>query len=99
MVGETTSAPQSATLPNGVTLQYIEQGDPEGVPVLLLHGYVDSLQSYSEVLPHLPASIHAFALTQRGHGDSNHPETGYQMEDFAADLAAFVASIPAETVR
>ncbi len=52
-------------LPHGVELPYVEQGDPSGVPLLLLHGFADSWHSFELVLPHLPASIHAFALTQR----------------------------------
>jgi pimeloyl-ACP methyl ester carboxylesterase len=61
---------KSVELPNGVRLPYVEQGDPSGVPVLLLHGITDSWYSFEPVLPHLPESIHAFALTQRGHGDA-----------------------------
>ena len=60
-------------LPTGVTLQYVEQGDPTGVPVLLLHGVSDSWHSYEQVFPHLPEDIRAFALTLRGHGDSSRP--------------------------
>jgi non-heme chloroperoxidase len=80
----------SATLPNQVTLPYVEQGDPAGVPVLLLHGITDSWRSFEGVLPHLPTSLHAFALSQRGHGDAARPVTGYYPQDFAADLAAFM---------
>jgi non-heme chloroperoxidase len=58
----------------------------------LLHGVSDSWHSFEPVLPHLPASIHAFALTQRGHGDSDRPMTGYRTRDFAADVEAFVNS-------
>ena len=32
----------SVELPNGVTLQYVEQGDLAAIPVLLLHGATDS---------------------------------------------------------
>ena len=39
--------------------------------MLLLHGVSDSWRSFEPVLPHLPASLHAFALSQRGHGDSD----------------------------
>jgi non-heme chloroperoxidase len=74
---------------NGVRLQYVEQGDRSGVPMLLLHGLADSWRSFEPVLPHLPPSIRAFALTQRGHGDSDRPDTGYRTRDFAADAAAF----------
>jgi pimeloyl-ACP methyl ester carboxylesterase len=45
------------------------------------------------VLPHLPASIHAFALTHRDHGDANRPAAGYRYHDFAADLAAFMDAL------
>jgi non-heme chloroperoxidase len=74
---------------DGMRLQYVEQGDPSGVPMLLLHGFTDSWRSFERVLPHLPPSIRAFALTQRGHGDSDRPHTGYRTRDFAADAAAF----------
>lgn len=73
-----------------VELQYVEQGDPLGIPVLLLHGFTDSWHSYELVLPHLPKPIHAFALSQRGHGDSERPAAGYHPRDFAADVAAFM---------
>ena len=33
---------KSVELANRVKLPYVEQGDPSGVPLLLLHGYADS---------------------------------------------------------
>ncbi|MBE7549980.1 MAG: alpha/beta hydrolase [Anaerolineales bacterium] len=80
-------------LSTGVELPYVEQGDPAGVPVLLLHGYTDSWHSFEPVLPYLPSSIHAIALTQRGHGEADRPATGYHFQDFAADLAAFMDTL------
>jgi non-heme chloroperoxidase len=85
-----TPALQSVDLPGRVRLPYAEQGDPAGVPVVLLHGVTDCWRSFQGVLPHLPDSIHAFALTQRGHGDAERPATGYLARDFAADVASFV---------
>lgn len=81
---------KSIELPRRGTLPYVEQGDASGIPLLLLHGVTDSWRSFERVLPHLPASLHAFALTQRGHGDADRPATGYRTRDFAADVAAFV---------
>jgi non-heme chloroperoxidase len=86
-------AVNSVDLANGVRLPYVEQGDPLGVPVLLLHGITDSWHSFERVLPHLPHSIRAFALSQRGHGDADRPTTGYSPRDFAADLAAFMQAL------
>ena len=80
---------KSVELPNGVTLPYVEQGGPTGVPVMFLHGFTDSWRSFGLVLPHLPNSIHAFALTMRGHGDASRPATGYGIGDFAGDIAQF----------
>lgn len=57
---------KSVELPTHVQLPYMEQGDPSGVPVLLLHAIADSWHAFEPVLAHLPNSIHAFALTQRG---------------------------------
>ena len=84
---------QSVELPTGVRLPYVEQGDLTGVPVLLLHGYTDSWRSWDLVLPHLPDSIHAFALTQRGHGNADRPASGYRPHDFATDAAAFIDAL------
>jgi pimeloyl-ACP methyl ester carboxylesterase len=85
--------PKVVELPNQVKLPYVEQGDPAGVPVLLLHGFLDSWHSFERVLSHLPESIHAFALTQRGHGDASRPTAGYSIVDFAADLVAFMDAL------
>lgn len=81
--------PKSVALSTGVTLPYVEHGDPAGVPVLFLHGVTDSWLSFAPVLPHLPPTIRAIALSQRGHGDADRPESGYRTRDFAADVAAF----------
>lgn len=77
-------------LRTGVTLRYAEQGDPSGIPLLLLPGLGDSWRSFQPVLEHLPDSVRAFSLTQRGHGDSTHPAQGYGFHDFAADIEAFM---------
>lgn len=81
--------PKSVELATGVTLEFVEQGDLGGVPVLLLHGVTDSWRSYERLLPHLPPEWRTIAITQRGHGDSSRPAHGYGPRDFAADIAAF----------
>ena len=84
---------KSIALPGGVTLPYVEQGDTTGLPVVFVHGGTDSWRSWEPVLPDLPDAIHAFALTQRGHGDADRPAAGYRFEDFAADLTAFIDAL------
>jgi pimeloyl-ACP methyl ester carboxylesterase len=89
--------PRSIDLPDRVTLEYVEQGDPTGPPLFLLHGVTDSWHSFEPVLPYLPPAIRAFALSQRGHGDSDHPEVGYTLRDMAEDVVAFMDAVGFET--
>jgi pimeloyl-ACP methyl ester carboxylesterase len=79
-----------AHLATGVRLSYAEQGDLNGPPIMMLHGYTDSWFSFSRILPALPAHYHIYALDLRGHGGSDRPARGYRMADFAADVISFM---------
>jgi pimeloyl-ACP methyl ester carboxylesterase len=81
---------KTITLPGRVKLEYAEQGNADGTPVIFLHGITDSWHSFESVLANLPSSIHAFAISQRGHGDSERPLQNYTPKDFAGDIAEFV---------
>ena len=92
---------KSTQLPSGLRLAYAEYGDPGAQTIVFLHGITDSWFSFSPLLPLLdPARYHAFALDQRGHGDSDRPLSGYGMDDFAADVASFLdaVGVPRATV-
>ena len=89
----TTTVTKEAELPNRMKLPYVEQGDPSAIPVVLLHGITDSWHSFEPVLPHLPQSVHAFAISQRGHGDADRPAEGFRFEDLAGDVAAFMDAL------
>jgi pimeloyl-ACP methyl ester carboxylesterase len=85
-----------ARLSTGLRLAYVEQGDREGVAVLLLHGYSDSHRSYDLIRPLLPRAWRVIAPTMRGHGRSDRPEAGYAITDFAADIPAFLDALGVE---
>jgi non-heme chloroperoxidase len=95
-----TASPQlrfaTTRLTTDVTLHYAEQGDPAGEAIIFLHGYSDSWFSFSGVLPLLSPEYHAFALTERGHGDSDKPQCCYTLDDFAADVDAFMEALSIE---
>lgn len=80
----------------GLTLSYAHQGTAQDVALVLLPGPTDSWRSYQPVLDRLPRSLHAVALSMRGHGDSDKPQTGYRIEDFAADVIAFLDAVGIE---
>ncbi|MFE7517446.1 alpha/beta fold hydrolase [Streptomyces sp. NPDC057540] len=90
-------AVHSAVLGDGrPTLPYAETGRPGGVPLLLVHGYLDSWWTFEPLLRLLPPGLHAYAPTQRGHGDADKPADGYLPEDFAEDLIAFMDRVGIE---
>ena len=80
----------SLILKTGVRMHYAYKGNPSGTPVIMLHGYTDSWFSFSTVLPLLNNKYRVYILDQRGHGDSDRPTGGYAMQQFAADVIAFM---------
>jgi non-heme chloroperoxidase len=80
-------------LSTGVRLRYLEQGDPAGQPVILIHGITDSWFSFSRVLPGISKAHRVYALDLRGHGDSDRPASGYSPRDVAADVIAFMDAL------
>jgi non-heme chloroperoxidase len=81
-----THTAQAVEIDGGLLIPYLEQGHPDGVPVVLLHGITDSHRSYEPVLAALPDSIRAIALTARGHGDAGKPRDGYDADRMADDV-------------
>jgi pimeloyl-ACP methyl ester carboxylesterase len=66
------------------------------LPAVLLHGVTDSWRSFEQVLERLPPVFHAFAISQRGHGESDRPETGYSYRDMSDDLRGFLDAMSIE---
>ena len=61
----------------------------EGKPVVLVHGWMVGGAVWDPVLDALTgAGLQLFIPDQRGTGESDKPETGYGIEDYAADVAA-----------
>jgi pimeloyl-ACP methyl ester carboxylesterase len=80
---------QMVALPNGLRVAYVEAGDPDGPPLLLLHGWTDSSRSWTTLLPHL-SKYRLLILDQRGHGASDKPECCYALSSFAYDAKLFL---------
>src|SRR3954468_8189867 len=81
---------RAVRLRTGLTTSYVAQGDPSGMPVVLLHAWGESLGCFDRLLPLLPVVIYAVAMDQRGHGDAAEPEDGYTLVELADDVDAFM---------
>ena len=80
-------------LSTGLRVHYAESGDARGTPVVFVHGWPDSWFSFSRVLPLLPPTLRLIAFDQRGFGESDHPNSGYTIPGFAADLISLLDSL------
>jgi non-heme chloroperoxidase len=83
-------------LPGRVRLDVGLHGDADGIPVIALHGVSDSRHSFDRLVPYLPPSLRLIAPSQRGHGDSERPSTGYRPADFAGDVLALMDRLDLE---
>jgi pimeloyl-ACP methyl ester carboxylesterase len=94
--GHTVPGVSSVTLDSGLTLSYSGKGARSGPAVVLLPGPTDSWRSYQPVLERLPHAMHTIAVSQRGHGESDKPENGYRVEDFASDVVELLDALAIE---
>jgi len=83
----------SVPLATGVTLSCATRGAADGPALLLVPGPTDSWRSYALVLDRLPDSVRAVAVSPRGHGDSDKPQTGYSIEDLAGDVVPLLDAL------
>ena len=79
----------ATTTLRGLRFHYREYPGP-GRPVVLLHGVASNSRIWLLVGPLLQERFHVYALDQRGHGESDKPDRGYDFATVAGDLAAFV---------
>ncbi|TCD14575.1 alpha/beta fold hydrolase [Oricola cellulosilytica] len=79
-----------------LTLSYLDEGDPAGAPVLLIHGFASS-KTVNWIGPGWvktlgEAGYRVIAFDNRGHGESDKPHDGaaYVPEKMAGDAAALL---------
>ncbi|MGX1313138.1 NAD(P)-dependent dehydrogenase (short-subunit alcohol dehydrogenase family)/surfactin synthase thioesterase subunit [Streptomyces calvus] len=80
----------------GVELCVAEMGDPERPTVVLVHGYPDSKEVWSEVAPRLAGRFHVVAYDVRGHGRSTAPRPlrgGFTLEKLTDDFLAVADAV------
>lgn len=68
-------------------------GDPDGLPVLLLHGSYGTSRWWERFFAVLPEQMYAVAPDLRGCGQSDKTDIGYGIVEQAADLDALVVAL------
>ena len=79
---------------NGICLHYVEWGSKDAPTLILLHGLHGHAHVWDPLSKALSRHYHVVALDMRGHGDSQWSDaTAYQVEDYLADLGAFIGRL------
>ncbi|MFE4449186.1 SDR family oxidoreductase [Streptomyces sp. NPDC056796] len=80
----------------GIELCVAESGDPSQPTIVLVHGYPDSKEVWSEVAGQLAERWHVVLYDVRGHGRSSAPEPlrgGFTLEKLTDDFLAVVDAV------
>jgi esterase len=93
MSDATTALPQAKServTIGGLQLHYFDWGNPAAPPLVCVHGYTSSADTFNGFARHFRDRFHIVALDVRGHGESEwSPDGAYSYRDQAGDLAAF----------
>ncbi|MDP3899410.1 MAG: alpha/beta hydrolase [Mesorhizobium sp.] len=81
------AAKRTLDIGGGRAVAYVDSGG-QGPVLLGLHGFTDSSRSFSLIAPYLEG-LRVIAPDLRGHGASFQPADGFDIADFAGDMAAF----------
>jgi non-heme chloroperoxidase len=78
-----------ATAADQAQLHFIDWGDPDARPLLLVHGFgVNQAMWNDQVSLFLEGGLRCVTFDRRGHGRSDVPGRGYDLDTLAADIAA-----------
>ena len=77
---------------NGVRLHYLDWGG-EGKVLLFLTGLGSSAHIFDDLAPQFTDQFRVLGLTRRGHGQSDKPETGYEIGTLVEDIRQFLDSM------
>jgi pimeloyl-ACP methyl ester carboxylesterase len=75
------------------TLQILDEGNPKGSPIVLIHGYSGSMHWFDRLAPLLVDDHRVIRLDLLGHGGSDKPSAGYEISDQADAIAEALASL------
>ena len=82
-----------------LNLHYVDWGNPDAPPLILLHGGQDHCRSWDWVAEELRNEWHIVAPDLRGHGDSDwSPDGAYSAASFVYDFAQFVHQLKEKPV-
>ena len=80
------------SISSGLKLHYLDWGNSDAIPLLLLHGLGANAHYWDFFAPSFCERYHVIALDQRGHGESSWAQS-YGPRDYVHDLEDFINEI------
>lgn len=82
---------------NGIRLHYLDYPS-DGPTIVLAPGLAANAHFYGSLISHLVPRLHVIAVDLRGRGDSDKPDSGYSMEEHAADILGMLDALEIDQV-
>jgi pimeloyl-ACP methyl ester carboxylesterase len=82
-------------LPGG-DLQVREDGQRDGTPLVLLHGFAGSMHWWTPLAERLRSDFRLIRIDELGHGGSEKPDDGYSIEHQAEQVARVLSALRVE---
>ncbi len=74
-------------------MSYLEAGDVNGDPIILIHGQPTQAYLWRNVIPNLPQDAHIIAPDLMGYGQSSKPNIDFTFKQHSAYLQAFIKTL------
>jgi len=85
------------TVNDGIHLHYLDWGG-DGPTLLFLAGLGTTAHIFDQFAPRFVDKFHVLALTRRGHGESDYPEAGYDLDTLIEDIRQFLDALKIDRV-
>jgi pimeloyl-ACP methyl ester carboxylesterase len=82
---------------NGIRLHYLDWGG-NGPALLFLAGRGCSADLFHDFAPRFTGQFRVLALSRRGHGESDYPEAGYDIDTLVEDIRQFLDRLQIDQV-
>ena len=89
------AAKRSTVVNEGIRLAVFETGNPDGETIVLVHGWPDTHELWSHIVPELAETFRVITYDSRGAGESTVPQerAAYRLSNLASDFYAVADAV------
>lgn len=83
---------------DGLRLHYSESGNPEGLPVVIMHGWGCNMHTVESIARILEPGMRVLNVDLPGHGESDEPAEIWGIDDFTRLMEKFIDTLGLQNV-